>query len=177
MCDAQCAATEMFVLLTPQNERMVARALSASPTPWCRRDPTNGAPALPPSAGRSAMAGCGLMLHVTDDLRPRLTSPWQMTLESTVIRPTERASFSISVCSGLRGRLPMHDATRRPHVGTDHRRPPGPAPGPHPRASLRGGTGGPGGRLVERFQVVRVGSSAKRAVAAILGGDPLRTNS
>ena len=36
---------------------------------------------------------------------------------------------------------------------------------------------GPDGRLVRRFQVVRVGSSAKRAVAAFLGGHPLQTNS
>ena len=41
------------------------------------------------------------------------------------------------------------------------------------RGFLRAGKNGPDDQLVRRFRVVRIGSSAKRAVAAILGGQPL----
>ena len=39
------------------------------------------------------------------------------------------------------------------------------------------GPDGPRDRLVRRFQVLRIGSGGKRAVAAILDGQPLETNS
>ena len=138
----------------------------AGPSSW--RPTTDDMP--PGSPCRSPVCWCGRSLDSA--VEPRAPQSQRNCGVTIVISSIERASVGISVCSALRSvcaRKTRHDghtsgSRSPPTLLTD--------PGSCPRASLRAGTDGPDDRLVGRFQVPRVGSSAKRASAAILGGYP-----